>query len=94
MRSRLPACRRGRVEDKPVAICRLKRVADDHKDDISSRLPVSPAQKNGRKVACIGAGTASRTVANDLLPLGYEVVVFEQWDKTCLLYTSPSPRDS
>ncbi len=76
-----PACRRGRVEDKPVAICRLKRVAADHKDDISSRLPVIPAQKNGRKVACIGAGPASLTVANDLLPLGYEVVIFEQWDK-------------
>ncbi len=76
-----PACRRGRVEDKPVAICRLKRVAADHKDDISSRLPVIPAQKNGKKVACIGAGPASLTVANDLLPLGYEVVIFEQWDK-------------
>ncbi len=76
-----PACRRGRVEDKPVAICRLKRVAADHKDDITSRLPVIPAQKNGKKVACIGAGPASLTVANDLLPLGYEVVIFEQWDK-------------
>ena len=69
-----PACRRGRVEDKPVAICRLKRVAADHKDDIVDRLPVIPAQKNGKRVACIGAGPASLTVANDLLPLGYEVV--------------------
>ncbi|MCK7508540.1 MAG: FAD-dependent oxidoreductase [Desulfobacterales bacterium] len=76
-----PACRRGRVEDKPVAICRLKRVAADHKDDIVDRLPVIPAQKNGKRVACIGAGPASLTVANDLLPLGYEVVIFEQWDK-------------
>jgi NADPH-dependent glutamate synthase beta subunit-like oxidoreductase len=76
-----PACRRGRVEDKPVAICRLKRVAADHKDDVSGRLPVVPAQKNGKRVACIGAGPASLTVANDLLPLGYEVVIFEQWDK-------------
>src|SRR5512141_3379574 len=76
-----PACRRGRVEEKPVAICRLKRVAADHKDDISSRLPVIPQRKNGKRVACIGAGPASLTVANDLLPLGYEVVVLEQWDK-------------
>ena len=76
-----PACRRGRVEDKPVAICRLKRVAADHKDSIVDRLPVVPAQKNGKRVACIGAGPASLTVANDLLPLGYEVVIFEQWDK-------------
>jgi NADPH-dependent glutamate synthase beta subunit-like oxidoreductase len=76
-----PACRRGRVEDKPVAICRLKRVAADHKDSIVDRLPVVPQQKNGKRVACIGAGPASLTVANDLLPLGYEVVIFEQWDK-------------
>ena len=76
-----PACRRGRVEDKPVAICRLKRVAADHKDSIVDRLPVVPAQKNGKRVACIGAGPASLTVANDLMPLGYEVVIFEQWDK-------------
>ena len=75
-----PACRRGRVEEKPVAICRLKRVAADHKDDITARLPVIPAEKNGKRVACIGAGPASLTVANDLMPLGYEVMIFEQWD--------------
>ena len=75
-----PACRRGRVEDKPVAICRLKRVAADHKEPIVDRLPVVPKQKNGKRVACIGAGPASLTVANDLLPLGYEVVILEQWD--------------
>jgi formate dehydrogenase beta subunit len=72
-----PACRRGRVEDKPVAICRLKRVAADHKDDITDRLPKAPAQTNGKKIALIGAGCASLTVANDLLPLGYEVTIFE-----------------
>jgi NADPH-dependent glutamate synthase beta subunit-like oxidoreductase len=76
-----PACRRGRVEEKPVAICRLKRVAADHKDDIRDRLPVIPAKRNGKRVACIGAGPASLTVANDLLPLGYEVVILEQWSK-------------
>jgi NADPH-dependent glutamate synthase beta subunit-like oxidoreductase len=76
-----PACRRGRVEEKPVAICRLKRVAADHKDDVQARLPRPPARKNGKRVACIGAGPASLTVANDLLPIGYEVVVFEQWDR-------------
>ncbi|MCC7126489.1 MAG: FAD-dependent oxidoreductase [Acidobacteria bacterium] len=73
-----PACRRTRVDGKPVAICRLKRVAADHKDDITDRLPTAPAVKNGKKVALIGAGPASLTVANDLMPLGYEVTVFEK----------------
>jgi NADPH-dependent glutamate synthase beta subunit-like oxidoreductase len=73
-----PACRRGRVEEKPVAICRLKRVAADHRDDITSRLPKIPQVKNGKRVALIGAGCASLTVANDLMPLGYNVTVFEQ----------------
>ena len=74
-----PACRRARVEDKPVAICRLKRVAADHRDDITDRLPKAPRVKNGKRVACIGAGPASLTVANDLMPLGYEVTIFERW---------------
>src|SRR5471030_1184880 len=73
-----PACRRGRLDEKPVAICRLKRVASDHRGDISARLPVAPAKKNGKRIACIGAGPASLTVANDLAPLGYEVTIFEQ----------------
>ena len=72
-----PACRRGRVEDKPVAICRLKRVAADHREDITDRLPQAPTTSNGKKVALIGAGCASLTVANDLAPLGYEVTIFE-----------------
>ncbi len=74
-----PACRRGRIEEKPVAICRLKRVAADHRDEVAHLLPRAPQQKNGKKVACIGAGPASLTVANDLLPLGYEVTIFEQF---------------
>ncbi len=73
-----PACRRGRVEEKPVAICRLKRVAADHRDDVTSRLPKIPQLKNGKRVALIGAGAASLTVANDLMPLGYEITIFEQ----------------
>jgi formate dehydrogenase beta subunit len=73
-----PACRRGRVEEKPVAICRIKRVAADLKGDVSARLPKAPANKNGKRVACIGAGPASLTVANDLMPLGYEVTIFEK----------------
>jgi NADPH-dependent glutamate synthase beta subunit-like oxidoreductase/ferredoxin len=77
-----PACRRGRVEDKPVAICRLKRVAADHRDDIRDRLPKAPAKSNGKKVALIGAGCASLSVANDLLPLGYEITIFEGLDAT------------
>ena len=76
-----PACRRVRVEEEPVAICRLKRVAADLADDIRSHLPAVPAKKNGKRIACIGAGCASLTVANDLLPLGYEIVMFEQFDQ-------------
>jgi NADPH-dependent glutamate synthase beta subunit-like oxidoreductase len=77
-----PVCRRGRVEDKPVAICRLKRVAADNRDDIRDRLPTAPETKNGKKVALVGAGCASLTVANDLLPLGYDVTIFEALDTT------------
>jgi len=87
-----PACRRGRVEDKPVAICRLKRVAADHRDDISDRLPTAPSQKNGKKLALIGAGSASLTVANDLAPLGYEITIFEALDTTGGLMRTNIPR--
>ena len=76
-----PACRRDRVDGSPVAICRLKRVAADLKGDITSRLPEIPTEKNGKRIACIGAGPSSLTVANDLMPLGYEVVMFEQFAK-------------
>lgn len=78
-----PACRRGRVEEnngeqpEPVAICRLKRVAADLKDDVRSRMPSPAPQPNGRRIACVGAGPASLTVARDLAPLGYEVTVFD-----------------
>ena len=74
-----PACRRTRVDGKPVAICRLKRVAADNKEgDITALLPSIPVQKNGKKVALIGAGPASLTVANDLMPNGYHVTIFEK----------------
>src|SRR3954465_5409319 len=78
-----PACRRVRVEEggkaaQPVAICRLKGVAADHKDDIRRRRPVAPADKTGKRVALIGAGPASLTVARDLLPLGYHCVLYDQ----------------
>ena len=72
-----PACRRVRVEDEPVAICRLKRVAADYKDDIRARLPKPAAHKNGKRVALVGGGPASLTVARDLAPLGYTCVVFD-----------------
>ncbi len=72
-----PACRRGRLEQEPVAICRLKRVAADNKHDITSRLPAVPGKKNGKRIALIGAGPASLTVARDLAPLGYELHVFD-----------------
>ena len=74
-----PACRRGRVEEEPVAICRLKRVAADYKGDIRDRLPHAAArERNGKRVACVGAGPASLTVARDLAPLGYDVAVFDR----------------
>jgi len=73
-----PACRRVRTEEKPVAICRLKRVAADHKGDIRPYLPHVPTRKNGKRIALIGAGPASLAVARDLLPLGYEVHLFEK----------------
>lgn len=76
-----PACRRTRVDGKAVAICRLKRVAADLRDDITDRLPKAPETKNGKRIACVGAGPASLTVANDLMPLGYSVTIFEKWDK-------------
>ncbi len=72
-----PACRRGRVEDEPVAICRLKRVAADYKGDVSGRMPPKPTTRNGKKIALVGAGPASLTVARDLAPLGYHLVVYD-----------------
>jgi formate dehydrogenase beta subunit len=72
-----PACRRGRVEAEPVAICRLKRVAADNKDDVSGFLPKAPVAKNGKRVALVGAGPASLTVARDLAPLGYDITIFD-----------------
>ncbi|MEE4172673.1 MAG: FAD-dependent oxidoreductase [Xanthomonadales bacterium] len=86
-----PACRRGRTGQKPVAICRLKRVAADHRQDISDRLPVIPDQKNGKRIALVGAGCASLTVCNDLMPLGYECTVFEALDKPGGLMRSNIP---
>lgn len=93
-----PACRRGRVEDhnkekpEPVAICRLKRVAADNKGDIRARLPVSPSKKNGKRIACVGAGPASLTVARDLVPLGYQVTIFDQDPKAGGMIRSQIPR--
>ena len=72
-----PACRRTRVENEPVAICRLKRVAADYKDDVKARLPKPVAHKNGKRIALVGAGPASLTVVRDLAPLGYHCVVFD-----------------
>lgn len=72
-----PACRRVRVEEEPVAICRLKRVAADNKDDITDRLPAIPKNKNGKHIALIGAGPASLTVARDLAPLGYSIDIYD-----------------
>jgi NADPH-dependent glutamate synthase beta subunit-like oxidoreductase len=76
-----PACRRGRVEDEPVAICRLKRVAADNKGEVKSLMPTVPLQKNGHKIALIGGGPASLTVARDLAPQGYEVHLYDEWNK-------------
>ena len=92
-----PACRRGRVEEsnakhpEPVAICRLKRVAADMKDDVRARMP-KVAPKNGKRIACVGAGPASLTVTRDLAPLGYEVTVFDSDDKAGGFIRTQIPR--
>lgn len=86
-----PACRRGRVDEDPVAICRLKRVAADNRQDIQNRLPRAPKVGNGKRVALVGAGCASLTVANDLMPLGYDCVIFEALDKPGGLMRSNIP---
>ncbi|KAA9131482.1 4Fe-4S dicluster domain-containing protein [Marinihelvus fidelis] len=85
-----PACRRGRTGQKPVAICRLKRVAADHRGDIDDRMPVIPP-KNGKKIALVGAGCASLTVCNDLVPLGYDCTIFEALDEPGGLMRSNIP---
>ncbi len=87
-----PACRRGRVEEEPVAICRLKRVAADNKGDVAGRLPQPVDSQNGRRIACIGAGPASLTVARDLAPMGYEVVVYDADAKAGGMIRSQIPR--
>jgi NADPH-dependent glutamate synthase beta subunit-like oxidoreductase len=76
-----PACRRGRIDEEPVAICRLKRVAADNKGDVKSLMPQGPFKPNGKKVALIGAGPASLTVARDLAPLGYEIDLYDDLKK-------------
>ena len=76
-----PACRRGRIEEEPVAICRLKRVAADNKGEVKSRMPQGPFTPNGKKIALIGGGPASLTVARDLAPLGYEIHLYDEWYK-------------
>lgn len=86
-----PACRRGRVEQEPVAICRLKRVAADNKDDITGRLPRA-GQQNGKRVALIGAGPASLTVARDLAPLGYHLTLIESDKRAGGMIRSQIPR--
>jgi formate dehydrogenase (NADP+) beta subunit len=87
-----PACRRGRVEKEPVAICRLKRVAADFKDDITSRLPRSALQNNGKRIALVGGGPASLTVARDLAPLGYTCVIFDGDKKAGGMIRTQIPR--
>jgi formate dehydrogenase beta subunit len=86
-----PACRRGRVEDNPVAICRLKRVAADFKDDIKHRLP-KPGPKNGKRIALVGGGPASLAVARDLAPLGYHCTVFDGDPKAGGMMRSQIPK--
>ncbi|MFL5295985.1 MAG: FAD-dependent oxidoreductase, partial [Phenylobacterium sp.] len=87
-----PACRRGRVEEEPVAICRLKRVAADNKDDVSARMPAPASASNGKRIAMVGAGPASLTVARDLAPLGYEITIFDGDAKAGGMIRSQIPR--
>ena len=86
-----PACRRGRVEETPVAICRLKRVAADFKDDVKHRMP-KPLAKNGKRIALVGGGPASLTVARDLAPLGYHCTVFDADPKAGGMMRSQIPK--
>ena len=87
-----PACRRGRVEKEPVAICRLKRVAADFKEDIRDRLPKPAVIKNGKRIALVGGGPASLTVARDLAPLGYSCTIFDQDPKAGGMIRTQIPR--
>ena len=87
-----PACRRGRVEAEPVAICRLKRVAADNKGDLAGLLPKAPATRNGKRVALIGAGPASLTVARDLAPLGYAITLIDSEARGGGMIRSQIPR--
>ena len=87
-----PACRRGRVEEEPVAICRLKRVAADYKGDITARLPRPAERSNGKRIALVGAGPASLTVARDLAPLGYELVVYDSDPRSGGMIRSQIPK--
>ena len=87
-----PACRRVRVEKEPVAICRLKRVAADYKGDVSGRMPPAPTTRNGKKIALIGAGPASLTVARDLAPLGYHLVIYDSDSRAGGMIRSQIPK--
>ncbi len=87
-----PACRRGRVEEEPVAICRLKRVAADNKGDVAARMPEPAAVRNGKRVAMVGCGPASLTVARDLAPLGYDITIFDADAKSGGMIRSQIPR--
>jgi NADPH-dependent glutamate synthase beta subunit-like oxidoreductase/ferredoxin len=87
-----PACRRGRVEAEPVAICRLKRVAADNKTDVTARLPPPAKQSNGKRIALVGAGPASLTVARDLAPLGYELTLIDSDPRAGGMIRSQIPR--
>ncbi|MCE2998765.1 MAG: FAD-dependent oxidoreductase, partial [Betaproteobacteria bacterium] len=89
---RKPTTHEDGPKPEPVAICRLKRVAADHKDDITARLPKAPKQKNGKRIACIGGGPASLTVARDLAPLGYDITIFEADPKAGGFMRSQVPR--
>ncbi len=87
-----PACRRGRVEEEPVAICRLKRVAADNKGDVDALMPAPTDASNGRRIAMVGCGPASLTVARDLAPLGYQITIFDSDAKSGGMIRSQIPR--
>ncbi|MCK4944939.1 MAG: FAD-dependent oxidoreductase [Alphaproteobacteria bacterium] len=88
-----PACRRNRIEknEEPVAICRLKRVCADNKGEVKPLMPIIPKKKNGKRIALIGGGPASLTVARDLMPLGYECVLYDNQKKAGGMMRSEIP---
>ena len=73
------ACSRCGI-DKPINIGKLQRflVEEEKKQNMNF---IKPAEKNGKKVACVGAGPSSLTCARELALKGYDVTIYEANEK-------------